>query len=169
MRAKRIIAIAVLLIVAFLIMYPPLANGSVKVAVSPTSRVTVEHLYVTIGEISAHRADTREPEGWFMMSNQSSQVDLAAANSTQIAALGEVPLGQYDTIRLRVTNATAVVNDTSKRVQLPSNVFTVPVSFLVRLGVQTVVMMKVVPELQETPELMTLSLSFTIVSETGES
>jgi len=169
MRAMRVIAVAVLLIVAFLIVYPPLANGGVNVVMSSSSRVTVEHLYVTIGEIRAHRADTREPEGWFMMSNQSSQVDLAAVNSTQIAGLGQVPLGQYDMIRLRITNATAVVNDTSKRVQLPSNVFTVQVSFLARLGVQTVITMKVVPELQETPELITLSLSFTIVPETGES
>jgi len=163
MRARRIIAVAVLLLVAFLIVCPPLANGGVKVTLSSSPPVGVEHLYVTIREISVHRADTREPEGWFVMTNQSRQIDLSAVNSSQTVGLGSASLGQYDMIRVRVTNATAILNNTSKRVQLPSSVFTVPFSFLVRLGVQTVIMLKVAPELEETPEAMSLRLSFTAV------
>jgi hypothetical protein len=164
MQAKRVVAVAVLLVIAFLIVFPPLVNGSVKIALSSSSSVAVEHLYLTIREIKAHRADTHEPEGWFSVTNASTQVDLAVASSTETIALGSLSLGQYDSVRLEVTNATAVVNATSKPVQLTSRVFTVPVSFLVRLGAQTVIMLKVVPELQVTAEIVTLKLSFTAVS-----
>lgn len=169
MRGKRTIAIAVLVLVAFLIAYPPLASGSVKVALSPSSHLPVEHLYVIIGEISAHRADTREPEGWFLMSKGSNTIDLAEANSTQTATLASISLGQYDMIRVTITNATAFVNNTSKTVQLPSSVFTIPVSLLVRLGVQTVIVLKVTSELQMKPEATTLVLSFTAVGEKSAS
>ena len=165
MRAKRVIAIFVLGLVAFLIVYPPLANSSVKVAVTPSSGVAVEHLYVTVEEISAHRADTREPEGWFLLSNQSSVIDLAMLNSTQTTSLGSLSLGQYDMIRIRVTNATAFVNNTSKSVQLQLGVFTVPSSFTVRLGQQTAVVLNVTPDLEITPEKLTLDLSFASTSE----
>lgn len=166
MQAKRIIAVAVLVLIAFLIVYPPLANSSVKVALSPSSTMAVEHLYVTVEEIRAHRADTREPEGWFVVSNQTTDVDLAAVDSTQTVGLGQVSLGQYDMIRVRIANATAIVNNTSKRVQLVTTVFSVPVSFLVRLGAESLVTLKVAPELSETPEAMTLKLSFTAATGT---
>jgi len=165
MRAKQILALVVLLLVAFLIVYPPLANGNVKIAASSSSPVDVEHLYLTISEISAHRTDTREPSGWFTVTNQSSRIDLASVNSTQTIGLGSVSVGQYDMVRVRITNATAVANSTSKRVQLPSTVFTIPVSFLVQLGPQTVVRLKIVPDVQETPEVITLRLSFTAIQE----
>jgi len=165
MRAKQIVAVVVLLSVTFLIVYPPLANSNVKIAASSSSPVDAEHLYLTIGEISAHRADTREPSGWFTVANQSSRIDLAAVNSTQTIALGSVSLGQYDMIRVRIANATAIVNNTSKRVQLPFTLFTIPVSFLVQLGAQTAVALKIIPELQETPEVFSLKLSFTAIQE----
>ena len=152
-------------LVAFLILYPPLANSSVRVALSPSSRLAVEHLYVTIEQISAHRADTREPDGWFLVSNQSSLIDLAAVNSTQTAGLGLISLGQYDVIRVRIANATAFVNNTSKRVELPSSVFSVPVSFTVGLGMQAVVMLEVVSHLEAKQEPLTLDLAFTAVGE----
>jgi hypothetical protein len=163
MRAKRVVAVAVLLVIAFLIVFPPLANGSVKIALSSSSSVPVEHLYVTIRGIKAHRADTHEPAGWFSVANTSTQVDLALVNSSEAVALGFLSLGQYDTISLEVTDATAVVNGISKPVQLTSRVFPVPASFLVRFGAQTAILLKVVPELQVTPDIMNLKLSFTAV------
>lgn len=169
MRAKRVLAVGVLLVVAFLIAFPPLANGGVKITLSSPSSVRVEHLYITIGEISAHRADTLQPSGWFSVTNRSSRIDLAVVNSSETVALGFLSLGQYDTIRVRITNATAILNNTSKSVQLASTVFTVTVSFLVRFGVQTAIMLKVVPELQETPNVMNLRLSFTAAGVTSAS
>jgi len=161
MRAKRILAVAVLLVIAFLIVFPPLMNGGVKMALSSSSAVAVEHLYVTLGTISAHRSDTPDPSGWFSVTNASTEVDLAAVNMTETVALGSVPLGEYDTVRLTVVNATAIINNTSKKVHLEAAVFTIPVSFLVRFGVQTAIMLKVAPELQEAADTVNLKLSFT--------
>ena len=160
MRPKQILAIAVLLFIAFLIVYPPLASSSVAVALSPSSNLTAEHVYVTIAEINAHRADTREPSGWSSVSNKTIQVDLAAVNSTQSVALGSLPLGQYDSIRIRISNATVVVNGTSKKAQLNSNVFTAPASFMIQLGAQAHVLFKVTSSLDESTGTATLDLSF---------
>jgi len=163
MRPKQILAIVVLLFIAFLIVYPSLASSSVAVALSPSSSLTVEHVFVTIAEISAHRADTREPSGWSSVSNKTIQVDLAAVNLTQSVALGSLPLGQYDTIRIRISNATVVVNGTSKKAQLSSSVFTASVSFMVQLGAQANVLLKVTSGVNESTGTTTLNLSFTAI------
>lgn len=163
MRAKRIVAVVVLVVIAFLIVFPPLSSGGVRITSSSSTSVPAEHLYVTVGEISAHRADTREPSGWFSITNKSSIIDLAL-NASETIALGSLPLGEYDIVRVTVTNATVMVNGTSRTVQLESRVFTIPVSFLVRFGVQTPIMLKIAPELQGAPDAATLRLSFTAVT-----
>jgi len=161
MRAKQIVAVIVLLAVVFLIIVPPLLNGGVKVTLSSTTSVHADHLYVTIGEISAQRADLSGSSAWQSISNQSTVVDLTLANTSETVALGTLPLGQYETVRVRVTNATAIINGTSQRVQLESRVFTIPVSFLTQFGASTVIMLKVSPEVQETADGVNLKLSFT--------
>lgn len=161
MRAKQIIAVSVLLIIALLILAPPLLSGSVNVAISSSSSVSAEHLYLTLGEIKAHKAGTSEPSGWSLVTNASRQIDLAVANASQSAALGSLPLGEYDTVRVRVTNATVIVNNTSKQARLASSVFTIPVAFLVQFGAETPVMLKVTAALEDTPDGPTLELSFT--------
>lgn len=163
MQAKRVVGVAILLVIAFIIVLPPLASGSVKISLSSSSPVPVEHLYVTIGGIKAHSAHTLEPGGWSSVANTSAQVDLAVVNSSMTVALGFLSLGEYDAISVEVTDVTAVLNGTSRPVELASRWFTVSVSFLVGLGAQTTIMVKVVPELQETPDVMNLRLSFTAV------
>lgn len=161
MRAKQILALIVLLLVAFLIVVPPLLNGGVKVNLSSTTSVQAEHLYLTIGEISAHRTDISGSSAWQSISNKSTVVDLTSANVTETVALGSLPIGQYETVRVTVTNATVIINGTSKKVQLESRVFTIPVSFLTRLGTNTAIMLKVSPDLEPTTDGVNLRLSFT--------
>ncbi len=161
MRAKQILAVVVLLVVVFLIIVPPLLNGGVKVTLSSTTSVRADHVFVTIGEISAQRADLGASSGWQSISNQSTVLDLTQTNMSETVALGNLPLGQYNTIRVRVTNATVMINGTSQRVQLESRLFTVPVSFLTQFGTSTVIMLKVSPEVQVTGNVVNLKLSFT--------
>lgn len=160
MRLKQVIAIAVLLFIAFLVVFPPLASGGVNIALSSSSAVPVEHLYITIAEISAHRADTREPSGWFRVTNKTVQIDLGVVNLTQTIALNSLSLGQYDTIRLKLTNGTATFNNTSRKVQLTSTVFTIPVSFFVGFASQARVVLNVSSDLRMAPETASLGLSF---------
>jgi hypothetical protein len=160
MRAKQIGAVIVLLFIAFLVVFPPLVSSGVAVALTPSTPVKAEHLMVLIREVSAHRADTLDPSGWSSVSNKSTEVDLVLMNATQMVALGSLSLGQYDTIKITLTNATAVVNGTSRVVQLESTAYTVPVSFFVRLGIDAQVMLKVSPVLVETGDALTLRLTF---------
>jgi hypothetical protein len=161
MRAKQIVAVVVLIVVASLIVFPPLLNGRVRVTLSSTTSVHADHVYVTIGEISAHRADITGLSGWQSISNKSTRVDLTLANASETVALGTLSLGQYETVRVRVTNATVIINGTSRKVQLESSVFTIPFSFLTGFGADTVIILKVSPEVQETSGGVTLKLSFT--------
>jgi len=161
MRAKQIVAVAVLLLIAFLLVFPPLATGSVRVSLSPSSTLSVEHLYVTVTEISAHRADATAGSGWSEVTNRSSQVDLTMVDSAETVALGSLSLGQYDTIRLRVTSATAIVNGTSREIQLMSTVFTIPASFFIGFGAQTTVMLRVAADMQDSSGVLNLELAFT--------
>jgi hypothetical protein len=161
MRAKQIVAVVVLLIVAFLIVFPPLLNGRVRVTLSSTTSIHADHVYVTIGEISAHRADITGLSGWQSISNKSTRVDLTLANTSETVGLGTLSLGQYETVRVKVTNATVIINGTSRKVQLESSVFTIPFSFLARFGADTVIILKVSPEVQETSGGVNLKLSFT--------
>ena len=164
MRAKQIVAVIVLIVVALLIVVPPLLNGGVKVTISSTTSVNADHLYLTIGEISGHRTDLSGTSAWQSISNKSTVVDLTQANISEMVALGNLPLGQYDTVRVRVTNATVIINGTSQRVQLDSRLFTTPVSFLAQFGASTVITLKVSPEIEKTTDGVTLKLSFTGVS-----
>ena len=164
MRAKQIVAVIVLLVVALLIGVPPFLNGGAKMTLSSTTSVNADHLYVTIGEISAHRTDLSGTSAWQSVSNMSTVVDLTRANMSETVALGNLPLGQYDTVRVRVTNATVIINGTSQKVQLDSRLFTVPVSFLALFGASTVITLKVSPEIQKTTDGVTLKLSFSGVS-----
>ena len=161
MRAKQIVAVIVLVVVALLIVVPPLLNGGTKMTLSSTTSVNADHLYVTVGEISAHRMDLSGTSAWQSVSNKSTVVDLTVANISETVALGSLPLGQYDQVRVRVTNATVIINGTSQKVQLESRVFSIPVSFLTQFGTSTVIVLKVTPEIEKTTGGVTLTLSFT--------
>jgi len=161
MRAKQIIAVIVLVAVAFLIVVPPLLSGGVKVTISSTIPVHADHVYLTIGEISAQRTDLSGSSAWQPVSNQSTVVDLAVTNMSETVALGTLSLGQYEAVRVRVTNATVIINGTSQKVQLESQVFTIPVSFLTQFGKSTIIVLNVSPEVQETADGVNLKLSFT--------
>jgi hypothetical protein len=164
MRAKQIVAVIVLIVVALLIVVPPLLNGGVKLTLSSTTSANVDHLYVTIGEVSARRADLSGTSAWQSISNKSTVVDLAFVNITETVALGNLPLGQYDTVRVRVTNATVIINGTSQKVQLESQVFSISLSFLTQFGTSTLVTLRVSPEIEKTTDGVNLKLSFTGVS-----
>jgi hypothetical protein len=161
MRAKQIVAVVVLLIVAFLIVFPPLLNSHVKVTLSSTAPIHADHVYVTIGEISAHRADISGLSGWQSISNMSTRVDLTLANTSETVGLGTLSLGQYETVRVQITNATVIINGTSQKVQLQSSEFTIPFSFLTKFGADTVIILNVTPEVENTSGGVNLSLSFT--------
>ena len=163
MRARRIIAVIVLLVVAFLVVFPPLMNGGVKVTLSSTTSLQADHLYVTISEISAHRLDISGPSAWQSISNKSALVDLTMTNVSEVVALGSIPLGQYEAIRVKVTNATIITNGASRNLQLESSLISVSVPFIVQFGTDVVVTLKVAPEIQESASGASLKLPITAV------
>jgi hypothetical protein len=169
MQAKQIVAVAILLVIAFLLVFPPLLNGGARVTLSSATSVHADHIYVTIGEISAHRADISGSSAWQSISNKSTRVDLTLANISETVASGTLPLGEYETVRVKVTNATVMINGTSRRVQLESSVFTIPVSFLTRFGTDAIIVLKVSTEVQEISGGVRLKLAFSAVPTTSSS
>jgi len=80
-----------------------------------------------------------------------------------------LPIGEYETVRVKVTNATVIINGTSRKVQLESSVFAIPFSFLTRFGTYSVIMLKVAPEVQETSGGVNLKLVFSGVPTSSSS
>jgi len=107
--------------------------------------------------------DISGPSAWQSISNKSILVDLTLTNMSEVVALGSLPLGQYEAIRVKVTNATMITNGASRNLQLESSVISVSVPFLVQFGTNAVVMLKVAPEIQENANGASLKLSFTAV------
>jgi hypothetical protein len=163
MRAKRIIAVVVLLVIAFLIVFPPLMNGGVKVTLFSTASVHADHLYVTISEITAHRSDISGPSAWQSISNKTILVDLAMTKTNEVIALGSLPLGQYESVNVKVTNATMIANGNSQVLQLESTQITVPTPFLIQLGKDAIITLRVTPEIRETTSGASLRLPFEVV------
>ncbi len=151
MVVKQVAASISLALVILIIVVPTLLNGQIQVQIRPDARgEMLQSLNVTITEVSAHRAGLPEASGWVVISNETRTFDiLKVANLTTDLAAGSLSLGRYDMLRLFITNATALVNGTKVRVELPTTVVDIPISFDSRLRIETVLLVKVTGELKK--------------------
>lgn len=76
-----------------------------------------DHVYVTVNGIWAHkRGQSNDTIGWTLVSNQSQTIDLVSlVNSSRSIGSGQVPVANYDAIRLDISNVTWVFNKTTSR------------------------------------------------------
>lgn len=151
MVVKQVVAAVSIALVALIILAPPLLLGQIVVQVRPSATgELLQSLNVTVTEISAHRSGMPEATGWVTISNETKTLDfLRIANLTEHLMSGTLSLGRYDRIRLFVTNATALVNGTSTRVELPQAIVDVPVAFDSRYGVSTTILVTITGQLRK--------------------
>lgn len=159
---RQIVAAASLIAVFLLFTYPSFATGSLSVKLTAQSEGNMEHLYVTFTSVMVHKAGVGENVGWVTLFNRTATIDiLTVRNVTDLLAQGRISVGNYDRLRLTISNATGVLNGTSRNIELPSTQFTVPITFTMSAGSETIVVITMTARVQEEGGNLTMSPLFT--------
>lgn len=140
LNTKQIVAAISAVALVIILVYPILATGTVAVQIRSSAIEKAEHVYVTIGEVWVHHTAKSVSEGWKLVSNKSQTVDLVAlATSSELFGKGQVELGDYDSIRFQISNATWVFNSTATELELESSLIQSNVDFVVQAGRDSVI------------------------------
>ena len=121
MNSKQVVAAVSAVILVVMLVYPAVSTGTISVSLRSTAIGKADHVYVTIDTIWAHSKGQASGAGWKVVSNQSVNVDLVSLeNSTRLLGTGQIPSGDYDSIRIQVSNVTWVFNKTTTALGIAS-------------------------------------------------
>ncbi len=135
MNSKQIVAAISAVILVVILVYPAVSMGSVSVSMRSAAISKADHVYVTIDSVSVHPKGQASGQGWKVLSNQSVSMDLVSLeNSTNVLGTGQVASGDYDSIRIEVSNVTWVFNNTSSPLGIASPEIDGIVDFTVGAG-----------------------------------
>jgi len=140
--SKQVVAVASAVVLIVILVYPALSTGPVSVVVKSAEIKDAEHVYVTISHIWVHKGSQASFEGWNLLSNQTQTLDLVTlTNASQVLGRADVSLGDYDTIRIEISNVTWTFNNTTSKLQVETSLLPAPVDFTVRAGKETVIVL----------------------------
>ena len=109
-----------------------------------------DHVFVTIGGVWVHRSGQSGSEGWQLISNQSQTVDLVTLeNTTTLFGKGQISLGDYDTVRMEISNITWVFNKTTTNLEVKSSQIQSNLDFTVQAGRETIITLVLAGQQQE--------------------
>jgi len=131
---KQVIAAIGVIALLIIVVYPALATGTVVVSINAgKGRVSLaDHVYVTLTDVSGHRAGQSADQGWELIANQSRTIDLVTMGSSpSILGTGQIPASSYDMIRIDIANVTWVYKNNSTNLQLQSSLVSVNLNFTV--------------------------------------
>lgn len=121
MNSKQVVAAISAVILVVILVYPAISMGTVSVSLRSSGISKADHVYVTIDNVWAHPKGQASGAGWTVVSNQSVNMDLVSLeNSTKLLGTGQVPSGDYDSIRIEVSNVTWVFNKTTTTLGIAS-------------------------------------------------
>jgi hypothetical protein len=107
-----VLALGVVLILIGIVYYLAVpASGTIVIQVrdAPTD---FSHVVVAFSGVQVHRADGGSESGWLNLSLASSAIDLMNLRDvTKPLALGQVPAGKYDQVRIVVASASGTMSD----------------------------------------------------------
>ena len=127
-----IAAIGVIVLLV-MVVYPALATGTIAVSINAGKISLADHIYVTLTDISGHRAGQSGGQGWELIANQSRTIDLVTmGNSPTILGTGQIPVSSYDMIRIDIANVTWVYKQNSTNLQLQSSLVSVNLNFTIQ-------------------------------------
>jgi len=150
------------LVVAAILVYPTLSVGTVSVSLASVKLNKADHVYVTIDRVWAHPTGQASGSGWVILSNQTVSADLVSVqNSTTSLGSGQISSGDYDGIRIEVTNVTWVYNKTTTNLGIVSPQIDGTIDFTVGAARQTTIVITLSPqeELIANSEYFTATLS----------
>jgi Domain of unknown function (DUF4382) len=113
---RRVLFVAVLVVVLVIALAPSITQGTVKVHVYGTTRPgVIDHLYVKFAGLQFHTYGFGFGAGWVSVNETMPTIDLIpipAQFLPQIVASAQITSGRYDAIRLFMTNSTALIGTT---------------------------------------------------------
>jgi cell division protein YceG involved in septum cleavage len=112
--SKQVVAAVSAVILVVILVYPSVSVGAVSVSLQSAGINKADHVYITIDSVWAHQKGQATGEGWKVVFNQSVSVDLVSLESSaKLIGTGQIPSGDYDSIRIQVSNVTWVFNKTT--------------------------------------------------------
>jgi hypothetical protein len=119
--SKQVVAAISAIVLVIILVYPAVSVGTVSVLLASTRIKKADHVYITIDSIWAHPKGQATGGAWVLISNQSLSTDLVSLeNSSRFLASGQISSGNYDSIRIDVSNVTWVFNKTRTTVGVAS-------------------------------------------------
>jgi hypothetical protein len=113
---RRVIFVAVIVVVLVIALAPSLTQGTIKVHIyGLTTQGVIDHLYVKFANLQFHTYGFGFAAGWVSVNETTPTIDLIPITSQflpQIVASAQITSGRYDAIRLFMTNSTALVGIT---------------------------------------------------------
>lgn len=147
MNSKQIVAAISAVVLVFILIYPSVSVGTVSVSLASATIHGAEHVYVTIDSVWAHSSSQSTSGGWVLIANQSAMIDLVSLeNSSRFLGSGQIASGDYDSVRIEISNATWIFNNTSTSLGVASPVIEGTVSFTVGAARATSILITLSPQ-----------------------
>lgn len=131
---RRVIFVAVLVVVLVVALAPSLTQGTIKVHIYGLgTRGVIDHLFVKFSVLQFHTHGFGFTAGWVNVTQTTSTIDLIPTTSQflpQIVTSAQITSGGYDAMRLFMTNSTAMVGPSHvslSNVPMLSANFTLPI------------------------------------------
>lgn len=132
MNSKQVVAAMSAVVLVVILVYPAVSQGAVSVSLQSASISNAEHVYVTISSVWAHPKGQAAGGAWVLISNQSVSMDLVTLqNSAKLLGSGQISSGEYDSIRIEVSNATWVLNKNTTTLGMASPTIDASIDFTV--------------------------------------
>lgn len=167
MNSKQIVAAISAVILVIILVYPAVSVGTVSVSLASSRISKADHVYITIDRVFAHPKGQASDAGWVIVSNQSVSADLVSVeNSSRFLGSGQIASGDYDSIRIEVSNATWVFNKTTTNLGIASPEIEGTIDFTVGASKPTTILVTVSPqeELIANSEYFTGTLNATLTT-----
>ncbi|WP_455367367.1 DUF4382 domain-containing protein [[Eubacterium] cellulosolvens] len=105
---RQVVSVILLIIIAAIIIAPSLPSTNVSVEITGKPIDEVDHLYITVEQLTIHQRGARENSGLVTLT-EPVMVDLAAdASPNTVTISRSLPSGQYDKVILSLSNITIV-------------------------------------------------------------
>jgi len=145
--SKQIVAVVSAIVLIVILVYPAVALGTVSVSLSSAKISKADHIYITINRVWAHPTSQATGAGWVLVSNQTASADLVSLqNSSRFLGTGQISSGDYDGIRLEVSNVTWVFNKTTTILGIASPDIDGTISFTVGAAKPTTIVITIYPQ-----------------------
>lgn len=153
MTAKRIVAVFLTCIILFLLVYPSIGSGTILLRIRNTpvkTEQTVEQIYVTYKLVMAHPSNMGNDSGWRVVANETRRLELVAlTNTTELLLQSRLTAGKYNMIKIQITNASAIVNGTEVKLEVPPKDVMITVEFTLRIDRETTILLDFQSNYQE--------------------